>query len=253
MTLGSDVLACPHCARHFRINPAVLVKKIRCRGCRQPFFVPRDASPPGSPTGLREGTLVEPARTMLEPAPPSSLPRAIEAMIDGADVRKCPDCGRAFSMRKEFEGKTIRCRGCRSLFVIAATGASPSPHAHASVPKPPSLAASRPPASPASGHAHEPGGTLLEQPAIYEDVGDVLEREATGESYPAALPTPYRLAESDGAENPLPQFLAIVAGGTAALPIAQLILWWVMGRDPLNLAPQLPASLEWMAPAEFRD
>jgi hypothetical protein len=61
------------------------------------------------------------------------------------------------------------------------------------------------------------------------------------------------LAESDGAENPLPQFLAIVAGGTAALPIAQLILWWVMGRDPLNLAPQLPASLEWMAPAEFRD
>jgi hypothetical protein len=47
--------------------------------------------------------------------------------------------------------------------------------------------------------------------------------------------------------------MAIVAGGAVALPIAQLILWWVMGRDPLNLAPTLPASLEWIAPAEFRE
>jgi hypothetical protein len=187
--------------------------------------------------------------------PQAGLPRAMEAVIDGAEARKCPACGRAFTMRKEFDGKTIRCRGCRSIFVVPVAGAPSLPQARATASQPAPLAASgdRPSVSPPPRRLQEAGEAIATKEDIFEDVGDVLDRAAAGESCPPALPTCYRVTEPEAAENPLTQFIAIVLGGTVALPIAQLILWWVMEQDPLKIAPQLPASLEWMAPAEFRE
>ena len=40
MESAEDVLECPHCERQFLVTPAVLGKKIRCRGCRMPFRIP---------------------------------------------------------------------------------------------------------------------------------------------------------------------------------------------------------------------
>ena len=55
--------------------------------------------------------------------------------------------------------------------------------------------------------------------------------------------------------SPLNEGVKIVLGGAAGLIIAQLILWWLpegYRRDPLQLAPQLPPYLAFMAPANLR-
>lgn len=171
-------------------------------------------------------------------------------------------------MRQEFEGKTIRCRVCRSIFVVAAGPASPAqsasmprasevPPAHPEAPlrRPagPDDSSDKPIGRHDTGSPHSAGGNPLEQPAIFDDVGDILDRIAAGEQYPAALPTPSRSAVSVEGEHPLTQFIAIVAGGVIALPIAQLILWWCLGSDPLLIAPLLPRPLGWMAPDACRE
>ena len=51
------------------------------------------------------------------------------------------------------------------------------------------------------------------------------------------------------------EFLKIVMGGVVGLVIAQAILWWLppdWRRDPIQLAPRLPASLAFLAPRELR-
>ncbi len=47
----------------------------------------------------------------------------------------------------------------------------------------------------------------------------------------------------------------VVLGGVAGLFLGQLILWWLPGQyrtDPMELAPKLPASLSFLAPASLR-
>jgi len=47
----------------------------------------------------------------------------------------------------------------------------------------------------------------------------------------------------------------IVAGGVVGLLIAQLILWWLPGkyrRDPLKLAPRIPAWMQFVLPGDLQ-
>ncbi len=83
---------------------------LRCEGCSEVFRVPtRDpradlAHLPGSP-GIGEVI----------------TPEAIHCVADGADARRCPQCGRTFRMNHSLAGKTIRCRGCKLIFKVEAT------------------------------------------------------------------------------------------------------------------------------------
>lgn len=55
--------------------------------------------------------------------------------------------------------------------------------------------------------------------------------------------------------NPILQLLPVVLGGMMALPIAQMILWWLPGdwkRDPVGLAPNLPSFMAFLAPESLR-
>jgi hypothetical protein len=56
-------------------------------------------------------------------------------------------------------------------------------------------------------------------------------------------------------KNPTIEIAKIVAGGLLALPLAQLILWWLPGewqRDPLQIGPDVGRVLPWVVPANFR-
>jgi hypothetical protein len=50
----------------------------------------------------------------------------------------------------------------------------------------------------------------------------------------------------------LSEFIKIVLGGLLAFPVAQLILWWVFGRDPLQLGKPTSRYLPYAVPAKFR-
>lgn len=269
MNFPMQVLACPHCARHFRLSPGAVGKTIRCRGCRQLFFIPEAAKPPSSYPNLGRGVLRDPVQARFQPAQLPSPPRASAAVVDGIDARICPTCGHSFAMRHELEGKTIRCRGCRSLFIVAAGPPAPplvpalsrtheqSP-VHAVPPVQRIAVVDDSSDNPIARHdTRGPNGTggspLVEQPTIFDDVGDILDRMVAGGQCPAAIPMPRRSATPVDGEHPLSQFIAVVAGGAIALPISQLILWWCLGSDPLSMAPLLPRALAWMAPAEFRE
>ncbi len=50
----------------------------------------------------------------------------------------------------------------------------------------------------------------------------------------------------------LPDLVKIVLGGLMALPIAQLILWWVFALDPLGLAAPVASKVPLIVPPAWR-
>lgn len=230
-----SVMACPHCERMFLTRPDVVGRTIRCRGCRNVFRIP-DADEAAAPARPLAGERWPPA------------PAALERVIDGRDVRSCPTCGHTFAMQPEYEGKSIRCRSCRSTFWVATT-AGRRPLAggdnrqqpveqrqpgHWSAPPPP-----RP--RPSSGP----------RPVIFEDIGDIVEKLAPGEPCPLAEARTH-VAVPRAAREAAAQVVAVVLGGLTALPLTQLILWWAFHQDPLHLAPALPVSWRWLAPPDLQ-
>ena len=48
------------------------------------------------------------------------------------------------------------------------------------------------------------------------------------------------------------QMVGVVLGGALSFPIVLAILWWAIGKDPLQIAPMMPDSLSFLVPAKFR-
>lgn len=252
----ADVFACPHCDRLFHLRPDVLGKKIRCRGCSQIFYVPKD-------TG--RVPLAEAARPAPVVNAPVAPPVAIECVIDGRDARRCPACYRLFAMKPEHVGKVIRCRVCKASFRVAATVnfVLDPVNTPAGVSQPASPAVAQPlvpPPVPPRVPLHVPGSvppipinpppvpSASPYPTIFEDIGDKLDEWLPGEPV-ASVVRPQNFAAA-----PMPvdddrlQLSAMAIGSASALFIVQMIFWWVFDSDPLNIIPMLPWFLRWLAP-----
>lgn len=200
-----EILACPHCQRLFQVGQTVLDKMIRCRGCKQTFYVPADITSVGfassdAPTADQTGL----------------LPIAIECCVDGQDARYCPVCSRTFRMKASFVDKTIRCRGCKSLFQIMATG----------------------PAIPVE--------------AVCTDVGDVVSDMPSGQHVPEVIRPRRTSAGSRASAWPIAGLIAVLLGGLCALPATQLILWWGFAKDPMKIAGHVPQIMQWLVPPLMR-
>lgn len=150
---AEEVLACPHCSRLFRVTPDVLGKNIRCRGCRQVFHVPRDTGsvPLGPPaTGHEHGS--------------EGRAVALVCVVNGKEARRCPACERTFGMKPAFVGKTIRCRGCKTPFLV-------------------------------HSKEHKPQ-VALDSPenadcrTVFDDIGDILDQFAPGEAVASVVRPP---------------------------------------------------------------
>ncbi len=236
-----EVLACPHCDRMFHATPALFGKAIRCRQCRKPFRIPSD--PAKAELGPDRG----------EPQPQILI--AVECIIDGADARQCPSCGRAFSMQPRFVGKKIRCRGCRMPFVVAATTGMAAPPAvtlRRSAAKPSEEAAAQPPRVEPPTPAAEPELGATEPPIVYEDSGDVLDVAPMDEAVLVAVRPRGLVRRRANTVEALPLVIAVVLGGLTALPVTQLILWWGLGLDPLKIGRAMPRSLKGIVPVKFQ-
>ena len=46
--------------------------------------------------------------------------------------------------------------------------------------------------------------------------------------------------------------IAVIGGGACALPLAQIVLWWVFGQDPVELGPTVSQYVSFIVPAKFR-
>lgn len=250
-----EALACPHCLRLFHASPAVLGKRIRCRSCRQVFGVP-----PKLVADVRPR-----ARRRPDGETGRVLPVAIESVINGVDVRSCPTCGRAFAMTKRFAGATIRCRACRALYTVGSAKSGGTRHvsstAGSAARSTAGQAADR--GGGAHGRSHEAEHPVAGRshaahdvprdpdPRAEDDAGDILSDNEGGKDVPLAFESSPGFVYDRGGSL-LGSAVAIVLGGVMALPTAQLILWWVLEKDPLNVARRVPPALRWSVPETMR-
>ena len=51
--------------------------------------------------------------------------------------------------------------------------------------------------------------------------------------------------------NPFRETILFVVGGLMALPVGQLIIWWAIGKDPLNLGPKISNIAAFAVPEKF--
>jgi hypothetical protein len=83
---------------------------------------------------------------------------------------------------------------------------------------------------------------------------DFEERDA-----PQAQPVS-AVTRSVGSRRPRPQpkgggiisAVAVIFGGLCALPLAQLCLWWIFNRDPIDLGPKVSPYAAFLVPTQFR-
>lgn len=52
--------------------------------------------------------------------------------------------------------------------------------------------------------------------------------------------------------SPITAMVQVILGGFLALPIAQLLIWHVLGKDPFELAPKVASAVPWIVPEKFR-
>ena len=53
-------------------------------------------------------------------------------------------------------------------------------------------------------------------------------------------------------KSPVWSTLSVLLGGLASLPIAALLIWHVLGKDPLQLGPVVGRYVPWIVPEKFR-
>ena len=245
ISIPVEILACPHCERLFQTTPRVLGKRIRCRGCGGLFHIPQDTgNVPLSPAG-------HPGTGNAEDSGP---PVAIACVVDGREARRCPSCSRTFSMKPTFVGKVIRCRGCKVSFRVAEAHASPSEPAVTSEPSVNRQErASGAPLAPLTRTVPESapeseGSSAGPVPTIFDDIGDVLDDVMPSEPAPSVVRPRNIPVRRSSTGDALFNIGSMVFGGLIAVPITQMILWWVLRRDPMGVAAMLPEALRWLAP-----
>jgi uncharacterized protein YbaR (Trm112 family) len=51
--------------------------------------------------------------------------------------------------------------------------------------------------------------------------------------------------------DPMREGILFVIGGLMALPVGQLLIWWVLGKDPLNFGPPVSSVAGFVVPEKF--
>ena len=53
-------------------------------------------------------------------------------------------------------------------------------------------------------------------------------------------------------KSPIWSMLSVLLGGLASIPIATLLIWHVLGKDPLQMGPTVARFAPWIVPTRFR-
>lgn len=172
---------CPHCSKEFRLSPDLAGRKIRCTGCSEKFRLP--------------GQMQSGASSASAPAPKD---RPIET--------RCPRCLADYTLKPKYAGETVRCKTCRSPFVVPNPNApEPEPDLDDLVDVTPVLSAAkiapaRPSPRPAPPRKPEPDVVELTEDDMVDDsstgydlFGDADDmraaaRKGANRSAPAPLP-----------------------------------------------------------------
>ncbi len=169
-------------------------------------------------------------------------------------VSTCPSCHESVTVPVEAQPDSIvRCPLCQEEFQLKEFLSQ----------LPPPLIVLSPTGEPLS----EAGGMKMERASSSSGVFPQVAESTADDNVPAFdfVPGSAPTEENSGVDtsyapprrqkNSTIEIAKIVAGGLLALPLAQLILWWLPGewqRDPLQIGPDVGRVLPWVVPANFR-
>lgn len=90
---------------------------------------------------------------------------------------------------------------------------------------------------------------VSESDAGNQDSGSALERSreqvGRGERGRPSRRSPKR--------NPFLDLIMYLLGGLMALPVAQLMIWWILGTDPIGIAPEVSKVIPMVVPPDLRE
>jgi hypothetical protein len=94
---------------------------------------------------------------------------------------------------------------------------------------------------------------LSEPPPMLTAKPFELEQRATSSSQtPSQSNLRSKIDSARVPRSPVVEIVKIALGGLAAIPLVQLLVWWGLGKDPMEVAPKLPAVVRWLAPAKLQ-
>jgi hypothetical protein len=182
-------------------------------------------------------------------------------------IAACPYCGEQVLVPASIDGNArVACPLCQSTYSFAEVKLPPqlvvldlpAPVAVADRAAIPPISGEQAALERAMAEAYEPAYSLVPDamdapPAPKFDFGPEPSTSTRFEPRPIRAASGVRANSRN--RNVGVEFIKILLGGMAGLIIAQGILWWLPAdwrRDPLGLAPELPGSLAFLAPAELR-
>lgn len=118
------------------------------------------------------------------------------------------------------------------------------------------------PAAVSGSDAPEDAESAADDPFTFaagEDGGDVepglpaaITAGAAATATSRSAKAPRRAAPRRKKPSMVGQLVGVVLGGAMSIPIVLGILWWGVGKDPLQVAPRVPESLGFLVPAKFK-
>ncbi|MCH2181876.1 MAG: hypothetical protein MK108_07715 [Mariniblastus sp.] len=66
-------------------------------------------------------------------------------------------------------------------------------------------------------------------------------------------PERVRQGRNSRKRNPALDFIMYLLGGLMALPVAQLMIWWILGSDPIGIAPEVSKVVPMVVPPDLRE
>jgi hypothetical protein len=99
----------------------------------------------------------------------------------------------------------------------------------------------------------------MDDPTPHDDLGSLSTEDEANEDGPTDSATNEGTRDDANSHHArsvrrrqsgmLVELLKVILGGIVGIIVAQIILWKLLNQDPFGLAPKLPPSLEFLAPA----
>ncbi len=174
----------------------------------------------------------------------------------------CPNCHRTLILAGDASLKAIlRCRHCSHQFVLgemidAELGfweVVDDPNAVELLPAPSSASVA---AKSISANAEDDSELELAGDSEYVSPQSMMKQQAVKQNVDWSKFEPITHEQFERmrrkGKNPIWSLLSVMLGGLASIPIATLLIWHLLGKDPLQMGPVVGRYVPWIVPAKFQ-
>ncbi len=170
----------------------------------------------------------------------------------------CPGCHRTLVLAKEASLKAVlRCKHCDAQFVLGEMIESSLGFWDVvEDPNPPTQALVAATAEPNQSTSDERVSAELElAQSEFESPQAILRKQASKQDVDWSKFEPITHEQFEKmrrkSKSPIWSMVSVLLGGVASIPVATLLIWHLLGKDPFQAGPTVARYLPWVVPAQF--